>query len=133
MYDKKQKLISFMPKNNTVLIEGPVGVHVGSVVRKTMDSELNKTIEEKIRTSNRQSIVNAVVSCSAVGKPMVMEVYNDSTRVSVSTEIDSVHALKRATDEETLNKQFSKTKDSWASFGRIEYHWVKTFIFRFQL
>ena len=47
MYDKKQKLISFMPKNNTVLIEGPVGVHVGSVVRKTMDSELNKTIEEK--------------------------------------------------------------------------------------
>ena len=65
-----------MPKNNTVLIEGPVGVHVGSIVRKTMDSELNKTIEEKIRTSNRQSIVNAVVSCSAVGKPMVMEVYN---------------------------------------------------------
>ena len=122
MYDKKQKLISFMPKNNTVLIEGPVGVHVGSIVRKTMDSELNKTIEEKIRTSNRQSIVNAVVSCSAVGKPMVMEVYNDSTKISVSTEIDSVHALKRATDEETLNKQFSKTKDSWASFGRIEYH-----------
>lgn len=36
-----------MPKNNTVLIEGPVGVHVGSIVRKTMDSELNKTIEEK--------------------------------------------------------------------------------------
>lgn len=47
MYDKKQKLISFMPKNNTVLIEGPVGVHVGSIVRKTMDSELNKTIDEK--------------------------------------------------------------------------------------
>ena len=47
MYDKKQKLISFMPKNNTVLIEGPVGVHVGSIVRKTMDSELNKTIEAK--------------------------------------------------------------------------------------
>lgn len=133
MYDKKQKLISFMPKNNTVLIEGPVGVHVGSIVRKTMDSELNKTIEGKIRTSNRQSIVNAVVTCSAVGKPMVMEVYNDSTKISVSTEIDSVHALKRATDEETLNKQFSKTKDSWANFGRIEYHWVKTFIFRFQL
>ena len=129
MYDKKQKLISFMPKNNTVLIEGPVGVHVGSIVRKTMDSELNKTIDEKIRTSNRQSIVNAVVSCSAVGKPMVMEVYNDSTKISVSTEIDSVHALKRATDEETLNKQFSKTKDSWASFDRIEYHLGKDIYF----
>ena len=129
MYDKKQKLISFMPKNNTVLIEGPVGVHVGSIVRKTMDSELNKTIDEKIRTSNRQSKVNAVVSCSAVGKPMVMEVYNDSTRICVSTEIDSVHALKRATDEETLNKQFSKTKDSWASFDRIEYHLGKDIYF----
>ena len=74
MYDKKQKLISFMEKNNTVLIEGPAGVHVGSVVRKTMDSELNKTIEERIRTSNRQSKVNAIVTCSAVGMPMVMEV-----------------------------------------------------------
>ena len=122
MYDKKQKLISFMPKNNTVLIEGPVGVHVGSIVRKTMDYELNKTIDEKIRRSNRQSMVNAVVTCSAVGMPMEMEVYNDTTRVSVSTNINSVKALKRATDEETLNKQFSKTKDSWASFDQIEYH-----------
>lgn len=121
MYDKKQKLISFMPKNNTVLIEGPVGVHVGSIVRKTMDSELNKIIDERIRTSNRQSMVNAVVTCSAVGMPMVMEVYNDRTSVCVSTEINSVKALKRATDEETLNKQFSKTKDSWASFDQIEY------------
>ena len=122
MYDKKQKLISFMPKNNTVLIEGPVGVHVGSIVRKTMDYELNKTIDERIRRSNRQSIVNAVVTCSAVGMPMVMEVYNDRTSVCVSTDINSVKALKRATDEETLNKQFSKTKDSWASFDQIEYH-----------
>ena len=122
MYDKKQKLISFIPKHNTVLIEGPVGVHVGSIVRKTMDSELNKTIEERIRTSNRQSKVNAVVTCSAVGKPMVMEVYNDSIRISVSTDVVSVKALKRATDEVTLNKQFSKTKDSWASFNQIEYH-----------
>ena len=65
---------------------------------------------EEIRTSNRQSKVNAIVTCGAVGKPMVMEVYNDSTKISVSTEIDSVQALKRATDEETLNKQFSKTK-----------------------
>ena len=129
MYDKKQKLISFMPKNNTVLIEGPVGVHVGSVVRKTMDSELNKTIEERIRTSNRQSKVNAIVTCSAVGMPMVMEVYNDRTRVSVSTDINSVKALKRATDEETLNKQFSKTKDSWASFDQIEYHLGKDIYF----
>ena len=122
MYDKKQKLISFMPKNNTVLIEGPVGVHVGSIVRKTMDYELNKTIDEKIRRSNRQSMVNAVVTCSAVGMPMVMEVYNDRTSICVSTDINSVKALKRATDEETLNKQFSKTKDSWASFDQIEYH-----------
>lgn len=122
MYDKKQKLISFMPKNNTVLIEGPVGVHVGSIVRKTMDYELNKTIDERIRTSNRQSMVNAVVTCSAVGMPMVMEVYNDRTSICVSTDINSVKALKRATDEETLNKQFSKTKDSWASFDQIEYH-----------
>ena len=122
MYDKKQKLISFMPKNNTVLIEGPVGVHVGSIVRKTMDYELNKIIDERIRRSNRQSIVDAVVTCSAVGMPMVMEVYNDRTSVCVSTDINSVKALKRATDEETLNKQFSKTKDSWASFDQIEYH-----------
>ena len=122
MYDKKQKLISFMEKNNTVLIEGPAGVHVGSVVRKTMDYELNKTIDEKIRRSNRQSMVNAVVTCSAVGMPMVMEVYNDRTSICVSTDINSVKALKRATDEETLNKQFSKTKDSWASFDQIEYH-----------
>lgn len=129
MYDKKQKLISFMPKNNTVLIEGPVGVHVGSIVRKTMDSELNKIIDERIRTSNRQSKVNAIVTCSAVGKPMVMEVYKDSTSVCVSTEIDSVQALKRATDEETLNKQFSKTKDSWASFDHIEYHLGKDIYF----
>ena len=129
MYDKKQKLISFMEKNNTVLIEGPAGVHVGSVVRKTMDSELNKTIEERIRTSNRQSKVNAIVTCSAVGMPMVMEVYKDSIRVSVSTDINSVKALKRATDEETLNKQFSKTKDSWASFDQIEYHLGKDIYF----
>lgn len=122
MYDKKQKLISFMLKNNMVLIEGPVGVHVGSIVRKTMDYELNKTIDERIRRSNRQSIVNAVVTCSAVGMPMVMEVYNDRTSICVSTDINSVKALKRATDEETLNKQFSKTKDSWASFDQIEYH-----------
>ena len=94
-----------------------------------MDSELNKIIDERIRTSNRQSKVNAIVTCSAVGKPMVMEVYKDSTSVCVSTEIDSVQALKRATDEETLNKQFSKTKDSWASFDHIEYHLGKDIYF----
>lgn len=60
---------------------------------------------------------------------MVMEVYKDSTSVCVSTEIDSVRALKRATDEETLNKQFSKTKDSWASFDHIEYHLGKDIYF----
>ena len=53
---------------------------------------------------------------------MVMEVCNDRTSICVSTDINSVKALKRATDEETLNKQFSKTKDSWASFDQIEYH-----------
>ena len=122
MYDKKQNLISFMPKNNTVMIEGPVGIHVGSKVRKTMDSELNKTIDEKIRTSRRQSKVHAIVTCEEVGQPMRMEVYNDLTSVSVTTDIDSVKALNRATDEEILNKQFSKTKDSGACFDHIEYH-----------
>ena len=129
MYDKKQNLISFMQKNNTVMIEGPVGIHVGSKVRKTIDYVLNKTIDEKIRTSRRQSKVNAIVTCEKVGQPMHMKVYNDFTHICVSTEINSVQALKRATDEETLNKQFSKTKDSWASFDQIEYHLGKDIYF----
>ncbi len=48
---------------------------------------------------------------------------------SVSTDVVSVKALKRATDEVTLNKQFSKTKDSWASFNQIKYHLGKDIYF----
>lgn len=129
MYDKKHRLISFMPKHNIVEIEGPLGIHVGSVVRKTIDFELNKTIENQIHTICRQSKVNAIVNCLKVGQPMSMEIFNDTCRVKVSTSINSVQALNRATNAEVLNKQFSKTKDSWAYFEHIEYHLGKDIYF----
>ena len=129
MYDRKHRLISCMTKNNVVEIEGPSGIHVGSIVRKTIDYELNKTIENQIQSSHRQSRVNAIVTCLKVGQPMSMEVFNDVCRVKVFTSIHSAQALNRATDSETLNKQFSKTKDSWAYFDHIEYHLGKDIYF----
>lgn len=129
MYDKKHKLISSMPRNNRVEIEGPLGVHVGSLVRKTLDYELNRSIEKQISQTNRQTPVCAIVTCMDINQPMRMQVYNGVHSVEVITKEKSVEALKRATNEETLNKQFSKTKDSWAYFDKIEYHLGKNLYF----
>ena len=129
LYDKKHRLISSMPKGNIVEIEGPAGVGVHSVVRKTFDFKLNKEIEEQMHTFNRQSALKAVVTCLEVGKPMCMDVYNDGCRIQVMTSINSTKAINHATNEDVLNKQFSKTKDSWAYFEHIEYHLGKDIYF----
>lgn len=121
MYSQKHRLVSYMPAGSVVEIEGPYGVLKNSVVKKTVDSNLEVEVNKKIHDTLRQIPIRASVVCEGVGKNMYMTLYVDDIKVRVSTDIVSQQAQNRVSDESVLNKQFSKTKDSFAYFESIDY------------
>lgn len=121
MYDEKHRLVSYKSKNSIVEIEGPYGVKKNSIVKKTLDSNLENEVNHLIHDSHRQIPIRAYVECGGVGEKMTMTLYKGNVRVCVSSDVASQQAQNRASDEEVLNKQFSKTKDSFAYFEKIEY------------
>lgn len=129
MYDQKHRLVSYRSGNSIVEIEGPYGVKKNSIVRKTLDSKLDNEINHLIHDSHRQIPVRAKVVCQGIGEPMSMTLYKDDITVCVYTDIVSQKAQNRASDEEILNKQFSKTKDSFAYFEKIDYQLASTIYF----
>ena len=128
MYDKNHKLVSSCSPG-IVEIEGPYGVKENSVVKKTLDSKLQKEIQAYIHDSNRQIPISAKVTCLQVGQVMTMELYKGDIHVCVQTDVESQQALNRASDKSVLDKQFSKTKDSFAYFEKIEYELGKDIYF----
>ena len=121
MYDENNRLIREGTKNQTVEVEGPKGVRIGSIVRKTVDFTLQKEVQNQIQHFERQVPVFAKATCHGVGHPLILEVWDGKNKIKAESEEFASQAQKRETNAEVLAKQLSKTKDSWAYFDEISY------------
>lgn len=122
MYDTNNHLIKEGKANQIVEVEGPKGVRVGSIVRKTVDFNLQKVVSHEIEHYNRQVDIYGHVSCKGIDQPLVLKVWDqDHHIVEVQSEEVASLAQKRASDETVLSKQLQKTKGSWANFKEITY------------
>ena len=121
MYDENNRLIREGMKNQTVEVEGPKGIRIGSTVRKTVDFTLQKEVQNQIQNFERQVPVFAKVTCHGIGQPLILEVWDEKNKIKIETSELASQAQKRETNEEVLSKQLRKTKDSWAYFDEITY------------
>ena len=121
MYDENNRLIREGMKNQTVEVEGPKGIRIGSTVRKTVDFTLQKEVQNQIQNFERQVPAFAKVTCHGIGQPLILEVWDEKNKIKIETSELASQAQKRETNEEVLSKQLRKTKDSWAYFDEITY------------
>lgn len=121
LYDKKNRLTSKAEANSVITIDGPENVQVGSIVKKTIDSDYRKQILDKIKHMKRQVPVYAKAVCKGVGSPLILKLNDGKNEVCVETNIVADQAKNQATSEEVLGKQLNKTNDSWAYFKHIDY------------
>ena len=122
MYDMNNHLIKEGKANQVVEVEGPKGIRVGSIVRKTVDFHLQKEVHHEIEHYNRQVDIYGHISCAGVGKPLVLKVWDDAHHgVEKRSEEVASLAQNRASDESVVSKQLYKTKGSWANFKDITY------------
>lgn len=121
LYDQKGRLTNYMPAGTICEIEGPSNVKVQDIVRKTTSVLENEKVQKKIKDIKRQTPVNAHLSCSGIGYPLVCEITDGIHTVVVQTEDLATEAIKHSTDNVLLTKQMNKTKDSWAYFDRLTF------------
>ena len=121
MYDNTNQLVHQAYANQIVEVEGPNGIRVGSIVRKTVDSVLQDTVANQIKTQHPSVSIQGKVWCKGIGYPLVLEVTDGKYICQVQTEQLAMEAQKRPTDWKVLEKQLTKTKDSWADFSKLEY------------
>lgn len=121
LYDKKNRLTSKADANTEITIDGPENVQVGSIVKKTIDSQYRKEVLEKIKYKRWQVPVYAKAICKGVGEPLILKLDDGKNTICIKTNIEADQAKNQATTPEVLGKQFNKTNDSWAYFEHIDY------------
>lgn len=121
LYDEFGKLTNFMPAGSTCEIDGPKEVRKGDEVLKTTSIKINEEVETLIKETNRQASLDAHISCTGVGYPLVCKVFDETCSIEITSNDVAQKALNRATDEAVIRKQFNKTKDSYAYFDSITF------------
>lgn len=121
LYDQKGRLINQGKAKETVVIDGPLNVKVGSRVKKTIDSKLQDEVEAKIKSYHRQIEIKGKVWCKGIGEPLVLELFDGKNAVVVKSEELAQEALKQVSDQQTISKQLNKTNTSWARFATLEF------------
>ena len=121
MYNENNQLIRQAQANDIVEVEGPKGVRKGSLVRKTVDSQLQKEVQNQIEHFERQVDIQGRVSCYGIGQPLILEVWDEKNKVVVESEELASQAQKRVSDEDVISKQMNKTKGSWARFKKLSF------------
>lgn len=121
IYNKQGKLVNSALKNQTITIDGPLHVKVGSHVKKTVDAHLQDEIKSILKSYHRQIEIVGKVSCQGVGHPLVLELSDGKHAVRVQSQEMAQLAKSKASDPETIGKQLRKTNTSWAKFSHIDY------------
>lgn len=129
LYDQRGKLVNSQKAGSTCMMDAIPGIKAGSIVRKTIDTLLNNEIEDKISHMDRQIPIQAHFTCEEVGDYLVCEASDGENYVCVYSNTMATKAQKHSTDEEVLTKQFSKTKNSWATFTYLTFELGKKIYF----
>lgn len=112
LYDDNKRLTSHIDKG-ICYVDVPKGVAEGAIVLKTVDMELSKDVDESIKHMTLpQHPCSISISCTGVGIPLTCTIYDEKHSLTMTSDCLALASQKRPLDEETLIKQFSKTKDT---------------------
>lgn len=129
LYDRQGKLVSQGDVGQIVEIGLSEKVPVGTKVLKTVDSLLQKEIDQRIETKSRQVKVDCHLACKGPGFPLICTLQEGSHRVCVQSQEVADTPLNRPTDERVLIRQFSKTKDTFMKIDRFTFDIQADFFF----
>ena len=118
MFQNNQKVRS-AKKNEVITIITHDEVENGSEVLKTTDYEQLKEIDKLIGEFNRTIPVDFKVT-ARLGKPLSIEVSDGTNTVSLESKYVVDKAINRATTEEDIAKQISKTGNTIYSVNNLE-------------
>ena len=113
IYDASGKLVSQGTAGQKIWIPVSSKVKIGSSILKTVDSQLQKQVDQIIQDQKRKLSVQCHLSCQGPGDPLICQLSDGSVQVSCESEVPAQQAQKRPLAKEDLIKQFSRTQDTF--------------------
>ena len=129
IYDAKDRLVSYGSPGEVISISFDKKVPVKTQVLKTTDFKLQKEVEQKVQDAARKIKVHCQLSCKGIGHPLVCRLSQKDLFVDVQSDELADRAKNCPTDEKTLIKQFSKTKDTCLEIDRFDFDLEGDFYF----
>ena len=129
IYDAKDRLVSYGSPGEVISIPFDKKVPVQTHVLKTTDFKLQKEVEQKVQDAARKIKVHCQLSCKGIGHPLVCQLSQKDLFVDVQSDELADRAKNCPTDEKTLIKQFSKTKDTCLEIDRFDFDLEGDFYF----
>ena len=129
IYDAKDRLVSYGSPGEVISISFDKKVPVKTQVLKTTDFKLQKEVEQKVQDAARKIKVHCQLSCKGIGHPLVCQLSQKDLFVSVQSDELADRAKNCPTDEKTLIKQFSKTKDTCLEIDSFDFDLEGDFYF----
>lgn len=119
LYDEKGKLIRQAKAGDVVQVSLDARVSAGTIVKKTVDFQLEQNTEHAVKQTRRQSDVFMKLTCLKAGDPLTLTIGDGQHEVTVAG-AQSQLAQKRATTAQDFEKQLAKTGSTWAHAAKIE-------------
>lgn len=129
LYDAQGKLISKAKADQIVEINMKNRLPLQTKVLKTIDTDLQKEIDHTIDKKQRKLAVSCHLECAGPGHPLKCTLSQQDCSVTwISEELADV-AKNRPCDQEVLQRQFSKTKDSFLEIQSFTFALDAPFFF----
>ncbi len=114
LYDEKGKLINKAFKNDIVLIDNKLKIESLGEVRKTIDYQLEKTLQ---KTFKRTILIDVILNITLDN--FIITVIDNKNKITMERKICE-KALKVVTSKEEIIKQIKKTGDTPFTIGQIK-------------
>lgn len=120
IFDSTGKLISKGQAGQEVEIKCSAYVTPGMEVRKTSSVQLQKKVEEAIRTTKIQAPVSMTLSSKAIQDPLILKVHDEQSGLEVEVKGQALQEAKNApTTFEQIERSLKKTGNTWAKVDHV--------------